>query len=277
MNSSGDMKSKNLPTPEEQAKIYSVKNRRQRMRLISRIAYFVIALIILGLMFYAVIKAFFAVDNIVVNGSTVYSKAEVSEACGYSEGDILFSVKAENIQKNIIENLPFVYSVTVEKDYPDTLIINIVDEKESYYFEFDKRYFVITAGLKVLAVFEDEAKLLESYERPVFVNIDDVKEVITTKEVVFFDEESYRRSENVLMTVRESQLYGKITYIDISELYDVKLLYDDRIELIFGSHVGIEKKLVNALEVISRFSDKATGKIYLYGTDEAYAVVDDNN
>ncbi len=276
MNQNSDVNGKNQPTPEEQAKIYSAKNKRAQIRLINRIAYFVIVALVLAGVFYAAIKIFFSVDSIIVNGSSVYSYSEVVGACGYSEGDILFTVNEKDVRENILRKLPFIYSVNIEKEYPNTLIINVQDEKESFYFEYNNRFFVLTSGLKVLAVFEDENKLFDTYGNIVFVKIDDVKQVITTKEVVFFDEESYRRSANVLVSILQSQMYEHLTYADIRDLYDVRFMYDDRIEIIFGSHIDIDKKISHALSVISRYGEKASGKIYIYDLDEAYAMIEEN-
>ena len=195
--------------------------------------------------------------------------------CGYEKGDIIFAVNESEIEKNIVGKLPFVYSVEVKKEYPSTLIINVQDEKESFYFEYDNKYFVLTSGLKVLAVFDDEAKLLSTYGKLTFVKIDDIKQVITTKEVVFFDTESYRRSAKVLHAILQSSIYENLTSADISDLYDVRFMYDDRIELVFGSHIDIEKKISHALSIISKYSENAKGKIYIYDLDEAYAMIED--
>lgn len=275
MDQNREVSEKNLPTPEEQAKIFSAKNKRARIRLGNRIAYFFIVALVLAGIFYAVVKIFFSVDVIIVNGSAVYSHSEVSEACGYEKGDIIFTVSKSDIEKNITGKLPFVYSVEVKKEYPNTLVINIQDEKESYYFKYDNKFFVLTSGLKVLAVFDDEASLINAYGKLTFVKIDDVKQVITTKEVVFFDTESYRRSAKVLGAILESQIHENLTYVDIADLYDVRFMYDDRIEIVFGSHIDIEKKISHALSVISKYSENAKGKIYIYDLDEAYAMIED--
>ena len=276
MNQNSDINGKNLPTPEEQAKIYSAKSKRAQIRLMNRIAYFVIVALVLAGVFYAAIKIFFSVDSIIVNGSSVYSYGEIVDACGYSKGDILFAVSENNIRKNIINKLPFVYSVEVEKEYPNTLIINVSDEKESFYFEYDNRFFVLTSGLKVLAVFEDENRLLDTYGDIVYVKIDDIKQVITTKEVVFFDSESHRRSAKVLSAILQSEIYSHLDYADICDLYDVRFMYDGRIEIVFGSHIDIDKKISHALSVISRYGENATGKLYIYDVDEAYAMIEEN-
>ena len=275
MDQNREVNEKNLPTPEEQAKIFSAKNKRARIRLANRIAYFFIVALVLAGIFYAVVKLFFSVDVIIVNGSSVYSHSEVSEACGYEKGDIIFTVSKSDVENNIIAKLPFVYSVEVKKEYPSTLVINIQDEKESFYFEYDNKYFVLTSGLKVLAVFDDESSLVATYGKLTFVKIDDVKQVITTKEVVFFDTESYRRSAKVLSAILESPIHEKLTSADISDLYDVRFMYDDRIELVFGSHIDIEKKISHALSIISKYSENAKGKIYIYDLDEAYAMIED--
>ena len=53
-------------------------------------------------------------------------------------------------------------------------------------------------------------------------------------------------------------------------------MYDGRIEIVFGSHIDIDKKISHALSVISRYSENATGKLYIYDVDEAYAMIEEN-
>lgn len=267
---------RHIPTPKDRAKIFSAKSRRRSLRIITRIAYFMIVVIVLFVMLFLVAKLFFSLDGIIVN-MTVYESQNydvntVKSVSGLSEGDLLFFADKGKIEENIKKNLPFVDSVSVKKEFPSTVIINIVEEKESFYFEYADRYFVISSGLKVLAFFDSESELMAAdyYDKIMRVELDEVKEVEVTKTVVFFDSESHRRSEKVLKTVAASPLYDKISSLDMSELYDLKLSYDSRIDVYFGSHIDFEKKLANVEKIIELHDDKVKGYIYIYNADEAH-------
>lgn len=268
------------PTPRERAKIFSAKSHRQRLRLIARIAYFVIVVLVLVFMLFLVAKLFFSVDDIIVN-MTVYENQNydvnaVKEMSGVSEGDILFFADKDKIAENIKAGMPFVDTVSIKKEFPSTVIINIVEEKESFYFAYDDRYFVISSGLKVLALFDSESDLksAEYYSKLIKIELDDVKQVEVTKTLVFFDDQSLRRSEKVLATVEKSPLCEKITSLDMSELYDLKIIYDGRIDVYFGSHIDFEKKIVNVEKIIERHDEKAKGYIYIYNADEAHVSIE---
>lgn len=267
---------RHIPTPKDRAKIFSAKSRRRSLRIITRIAYFMIVVLVLFVMLFLVAKLFFSLDGIIVN-MTVYESQNydvntVKSVSGLSEGDLLFFADKGKIEENIKKNLPFVDSVSVKKEFPSTVIINIVEEKESFYFEYADRYFVISSGLKVLAFFDSESELMAAdyYDKIMRVELDEVKEVEVTRTVVFFDSESHRRSEKVLKTVAASPLYDKISSLDMSELYDLKLSYDSRIDVYFGSHIDFEKKLVNVEKIIGLHDDKVKGYIYIYNADEAH-------
>lgn len=269
-----------VPTPKDRAKIFSAKSRRRTLRVIARITYFMIVVLVLIFMLFLVAKLFFSVDDIIVN-MTVYENQnydvnKVKEISGVSEGDILFFTDKEKIEENIKNNLPFVDSVSVRKEFPNTVVINIVEEKESFYFKYADRYFVISSGLKVLAFFDSESDLMATdyYQKIMRVELDDIKEVEVTKTVVFFDDQSHRRSEKVLETIDASPLYDKISSLDMSELYDLKFVYDSRIDIFFGSHIDFEKKLSNVEKIIERHDDKVKGYIYIYNADEAHVSLD---
>lgn len=272
---------KTRPSPRDRAKIFSAKSHRQRLRIATRAAYFVIVVLVLLLVLFLIAKTFFSIDSVIVN-MTVYEEqnyavSAVQEASGVSEGDILFFADKKKIEENIKTSLPFVDSVSIKKEFPSTLTINIVEEKENFYFEYDGRYFVVSSGLKVLALFESEAELkaTQYYSKLIPIFIDDVKQVETTKTLVFFDDQSHRRSEKVLSLICASSLYEKITSIDISELYDIKIVYDNRISIFLGEHnEEFAKKLVNSKSIIDRHSDTAKGYINIYNWDKATAVIE---
>ncbi len=265
-----------VPSQKDRAKIFSAKSHRERLRLVTRIAYFVIVVLVLLFVLFLIAKLFFSVDSVIVNMTTHeeqnYDVSTVRKASGVSEGDILFFIDKAEIEENIKKSLPFIDSVTVKKEFPNTLTITVEEERESFYFRYDDRYFVISSDLKVLALFDEESKLksAEYYNKLIPVALDDVKRIEMTKTVIFFDENSYRRSEKVLSLISESELYDKITSVDISELYDVRIVYDDRIDIFFGDHSDeFEKKLVTVSKIIKEYGDKTKGYIYIYNPEEA--------
>jgi len=267
---------KYVPTQKDRAKIFSAKNRRNTIRLAVRISYFVIVLIVLLLMLFLLAKLFFSVDNVIVN-MTVYKDPNydvntVKEVSGVSEGDILFFADKEKIEENIKNNLPFVDTVSVKKEFPNTVTINIVEEKESFYFKYADRYFVISTGLKVLAFFdsENDLKSADYYNDIMRVELDEVKQVEVMKTVEFFDDQSHRRSEKVLETVDASPIRDKSTRLDMSELYDIKIVFNSKIDVFFGSHIDFEKKLVNVQKIIELEGENKKGYIYIYNADEAH-------
>ena len=277
MNQNGE---RPVPTPKDRAKIFSAKSHRERLRIAARSAYFIIVVLVLLLVLFLIAKLFFSIDSVIVN-MTVYEEQNydvntVRSVGGASGGAILFFVNKNEIIENIKKDLPFVDSVTVKKEFPSTLTTSIVEERETFYFKYDDRYFVISSDLKVLALFENESELkaADYYSKIIPVSIDDVKRVETTKKVVFFDDESYRRSENVLTLLCKSELGAGLTSVDMSELYDLKIVYDGRIEIFFGSHVNLEKKLLNVKSIIDQHSDTSKGYIYIYNADKAHVSLD---
>ena len=265
-----------IPTPKDRAKIFSAKSRRQAARIFARVIYFTIVALVLAAMLFLLAKLFFSVEDIIVN-MTVYESQNydvntVKDISGVSEGDVLFFADKKKIEENIKTNLPFVDSVSVKKEFPNTVTINIVEEKESFYFEYADRYFVISSDLKVLAFFDSVDALVSAdyYDSIMRVELDEVKEVEVTKTVVFFDSEAHRRSEKVLSAVESSPLYGKISSFDMSELYDLKFVYDSRIDVYFGSHIDFEKKLENVEKIIAMQPSGVKGYIYIYNADEAH-------
>ncbi|MBQ8741875.1 MAG: FtsQ-type POTRA domain-containing protein [Clostridia bacterium] len=263
---------------KDRAKIFSAKSSRNRMRIISRIAYFVVVFLILLLVLFLIGKLFFSVDTFIVNGSEVYTRNEIVEKCGYDKGDLIFFVSEKEIRENIKKEFPFVDNVTIEKQLPGTVIINLTDEQESFYFKYDDKFYVVSAGLKVLAEMDNEEKIRDRYGKIVPMEIDgkNIKQISLTKELVFFDPEAFRRHEKILSLVCNTWIYEKLTSLDVSDIYDVSLVYDGRIEIYFGKHMDLAKKLASAKSVIDGHSEKAKGSIYIYDPGKAHVSLKDS-
>jgi hypothetical protein len=136
----------------------------------------------------------------------------------------------------------------------------------------------VSAGLKVLSEMDSEEKIRDRYGKIVPLEMDgrNIKQISLTKDIVFFDPKAFKRHERILSLVCNTWIYEKLTSLDISDIYDVSLVYDGRIEMYFGKHTDLAKKLASAKSVIESYSEKASGSIYVYDPGKAHVSLKDN-
>ncbi len=68
---------------------------------------------------------FFRVDAIVVTGTERYTPQEVERATGVSRGDNLILLNKYDVNQNVRRELPYVEELRINRELPDTLLIDV--------------------------------------------------------------------------------------------------------------------------------------------------------
>lgn len=72
----------------------------------------------------------FNIDTIEIDGDAPdYTAEEIAQASGVHTGDNMMRLKRADVQKNILDRLVFVDSVTVKKEFPSVLVISVTPSK----------------------------------------------------------------------------------------------------------------------------------------------------
>lgn len=210
----------------------------------------------------------FSLKTIVVDGSSHYSYTQILEAGDISEGDLIFFVSEDDLETVLTDQFAYVRSVKLEKEYPDTLVITIEEEEPEFYFEMQGEYFLLNRQLKVLDRFSSAAKLQETAPDARFVLIPEVSRAVVCKPLEFVQISKSRHTDEALNMLVDSRMYEGLTEIDFSNRFDMKLVYEDRMEICLGSFEDFAYKLDLALGMIHAYSEEAFGKMeIIYDAD----------
>ena len=219
------------------------RKRAIRKAILSLFMLFIVAIV--G--FVLAVTVFFKIDTIKAKGSGVYPQKIIIENSGVAVGDSLLLVSENGIAENLLSNLPFVGSVTIERDLPSTLIINVTDtvtaaaisnNQGSYIFINDEGKVlkadsnVVTEGIPVVSGVE-----VESYK---------VGEIITFK--------TKETGDVLIQLLKASSKAGIIgmTEIDLTDVSAITMKYDNRIKILVGPAVKLETKILRAASAIDR-------------------------
>lgn len=260
-----------IPNGSELEKQRRKTIRRKRIIWIFCIVLFFAMILVVAIVFS---KFFFSVQDIEIKCGERYDSQTIEEVCGVKKGDILFTVDTDAIAKKIETELPHAVSVQVERDYPGTLKISVKETEAEFCFEISGQYIVVSKEMKVLNVLDGKESMEELYGRLIPIQIPAVRNAVSGHMLEFMDERDASFIPELLYTLEICKLRERITAIDASVRFDIKLTYMDRLIIKIGNTEQFETKLIFARQIVEKFKEGTTGTISVEDPEEGYALVD---
>jgi len=249
--------------------------RKKRLRIKNLLLVLVISVFIIAAAS-ALMVTFFKIDTIIVEGSQRYDYQSLVDASGISEDDLIYMISESDVGKKLYGTFPFIRSVSIVREYPSTVIIQIEEEIPKFYFEFKDEYFVVGSKMKVLERYTEYERMVSVYGDLIPVVLPQIKSAIVSFDVTFLSEKQSKHVLKAIDLLYECDMLEYITLIDLSLRFEMNVKYDDRITVEFGGVDDFEDKLDFAHGIIKTYSSKATGIIYVENIVKAYALVEDD-
>lgn len=249
------------------------KRRRRVLRLVCVIVGIVmlIAVLAVGAIY------FFKIESITVEGNTVYTTERIVGCCGADIGQNIFLVRAEDVAKQLGRELPFIYSVRLERKLPGTLNLVVYEEKPRFYFQYESDFVVLSREMKVLDITSNSDYFYETYPTVLRVEMPEVSYAVAGEIIRFRDEANSTALKKVLDTLENCSIGEKINSVDFRNRFDVKLNYEQgRFTILFGNVSDAEIKMEFARQIVASFREDATGTICVDDIKGGYAIVDDS-
>lgn len=105
----------------------------------------------------AAITLFFRVDTVVVTGQQRYTEEEVREASAIEKGDNLFLLNKYDVAGNIVEALPYIEEIRINRKLPDTLLIEVKECGTPLAIVQEGSAWLISPGGKIVEQLEETA------------------------------------------------------------------------------------------------------------------------
>ncbi len=210
------------------------KNRRKKLIIRAVLGgIFLVAGLIVALLL------FFNINKISVTGDAVYSSEEVIRVSEIQIGDNLIFLSKSRINKLVTEKLPYVGSVKLKRRLPAHLEIHVTKTDAVFGIAQNGFYTLLDSDGKVL-----EANVEYIGTDKILLNAGNVVSAVVGEKIVLEDEKTFPRIEEVYETCENVGLQD-ITEINITELNNIKVVYQGRITLELGKTDGdrLSKKL----------------------------------
>lgn len=210
-------------------------SRKRKMR--KNLLTFLLAVAVICIGTVLVFSLFFKINSINVNGENIYSDKMVAEKSGVEIGSNLFRVNEEKLSAKLSKALPYIKSVTVDRKLPDTLVINVESTKEVAAVSSNGVFVLMDETGKIL---DKDASMLR--ENVAIISGVKLGETAEGETVVLTSEKKTDALISLLNAINSSGL-ELLTEINLKNVNDIKIKYDDRITFEVGSLTNIETKL----------------------------------
>jgi hypothetical protein len=207
-----------------------------------------LALICLALVF----SRFIGVGEFEIKGETDYRLSELISKSGIRTGDMMSSVNERKAEKILLEKCPYLKSVEVKKKFPNKICFVVEERVLGWYLEVSDDYYALDYDLLVLLETYDEESLKErGLTRLV---LPEIESAICDRlpEFGHGDEQLIRETLKIIDSFRTSGIKERLTYLDLSNRFEIKLTIDGEFDVKLGDMKDIETKLATVTETIEK-------------------------
>ena len=205
--------------------------------------YILLAAFCLAILFVMCYTVFFKLDQIQVNGCSVYSQAQIIDEIGAQKGESLFKVNISNAEKLLAGKLPYVRSIKLSRKFPTTLKVDVQEEEVLGAVYTNEGFAILsTTGkvleTKVLALREGIPRIVGlvglTYETGGYLRKSDTKDGELLDQIKVLQEVQKQLAANQLTD---------ITYYDVGDILNIEVMLEDKLLLKLGSASEMDYKL----------------------------------
>lgn len=239
---------------------------------------------------------FFKVETVAVAGTQKYTPWDIRVASGIQEGENLLTLNEAMVAGKIKTQLPYVDTVRLGIKLPDTVNIEITEFDVVYAIQAtDGSWWLMTAAgrlveattnvqadgyTKVVGVQIEAPKVGEqavaaqpepATEEPTEASQEQSQEEETaaTEEatapavlpVTVFASERLDMAVSILQHLEDNSVLGGVDYVDVTDIYDLQLRYEDRYQVILGDGTQLGVKIKGMKKAIDQMTDYQRGDL----------------
>ena len=237
-----------------------VRNRRYRSRGRLTVLLRFLTFLVICAAIVAALILFFKIQNIVVTGNQRYTQQEIIDCTEVEFGDNMFLLNKHTITGQITKQLPYVESVRISRDLPDTLVITVEECRPA-------AAVVQADGTWLMSL---NGKLLEkvtSAQGSAYPQVTGLELLLPTEgSWMALPEESNATEEQVLALLSELEAQGMAAdtqSIDCSDDKELVMAYAGRFQVVMNYDDNFAQDLESLTFAISNLQPNETGTILL--------------
>ncbi len=235
--------------------------RARRRKRNTKMYFFLVLILVLGIGVLLSVTLLFNINKINVKGEIDYSKDAVIKASGIEMGDNMVRLDAAEAEKRILNSMVYIESADISKKYPDTLEITLEKCIPSANVEYDGGILLLSPKGKILENMTEAQNDILTVKgmEPLTYNVGQyITSTDEQKTEIYFEiMEALKKCEN-----------SRVIWIDLTDKYDIKINYDNRITFEAGNANEIAYKIKLADTVLADLSDGKKGTMIMVGANQ---------
>lgn len=203
----------------------------------------------------------FNIKNIVVKGDVDYTDEDIIRVSGIGYGDNLVRLDSKKASESILSSMIFIEKAEIDKQYPDTLVINVSRCIATADIEYDGGYLIVSANGKILDKSDtrsEELLLVQGFEPADETPGTYLKSIDSQKDGIFYELFDSIKSDND----------HEIVSFDITDKYEISVNYGNKIFFDMGNSNDISYKLDLAATVLNDLSGDKEGYMTMIGSNQ---------
>ncbi|MBP5236639.1 MAG: FtsQ-type POTRA domain-containing protein [Clostridia bacterium] len=184
---------------------------------------------------------FLRISAVRFEGNRLYSEEELLEASRIRIGERMYGIDKKEISETIIRNCPYVKSVRITRTLPGTLNVKIEEYDAGFYVEIGDEYYVLGENLIVL----EREMNYENVKRRGLILLDagNILSAVVGQPLKLAAGSDTETVKNVMSAAVESNVYGRMTRLNVRDKYNIFAVCDELYKLILGDSRDITVKL----------------------------------
>ena len=256
----------------EHGKGFELMKRNRTRKTVKRRLFTILLLVFLCVVFLIIaIAVFFRVSDIEIRGNSYYKDQDIIDASGIEYGKNIYLVDSSDVSDRIVEGFPFVKKVDLSRKVPSTVVLELECEDPMCCVEIAGEYFLVSRGLHVLERLDNADDLAARYPGVKRLIVSGVSEMIVGRDARF-DKDAYAADLNTIMdTVSASDIFEGVTTVDVSDRFNITLIYAHTVKATLGGTDDLELKLRFLAEII-KDSGTSGGTIDIESVEMGYFI-----
>ena len=237
----------------------------------NRIAFFALCALALAVVI-ALASLFFSVRAFEVEGDTHYELGELIDLSGIRLGDRLYWLNKGRAEKKLLDSCPYLKDVKIKSKFPNKICFSVEERVAGWYVQIGDDLYALDYDLKVIHETEKEEGLtVRGMTRLV---LPELNSAIVGEYPGFASGDEHLMTETlkIIDAVRTHSIKERLTYLDLSNRFEIKMTVDGAYDINFGDMEGYEDKLKLIVETISVEKEKgySGGEISIGSSGELY-------
>ncbi len=255
---------------EEELKRRAAQAQRERKKHRRKRGSYVVYYAALGLIAFAVfavlsVTVLFNTEQIIVVGESDYTSEEIIAASELKGDENLVSLNLSGTAEKILNKLVCLDKVKVEKAYPSAVKITVTRSVPMANFYYGGRNYVISHTGRVMRIGDGDEPCMK------VLGYVPAESVIVGSFVTAEDKRQDELLSQLSAAIEAGGLTEKITTVNIADPIELKMIYEDRVEIYLGSILQIDQKIKIINELMDGGYIADTEKITLDISDPSRA------